>query len=101
MAGLAGDEAAIAATIRSVYEAFAGGRVDAIEEARGPLRWTLHEPLVTVHGDLAVARYLLDFEYLPPRRAAGRIRVTDVLRRDPDRWRIVHHHEGLLPAGPP
>jgi ketosteroid isomerase-like protein len=70
-------------------------------KARGPLRWSLDEPLVDVWGDTAVARYVLEFEYLPPRPFAGRVRITDVLRRQGDRWRIVHHHEGLVPTGPP
>lgn len=130
------DEAAIAALIRGIYEAFAEGRVGAIEEAladdctvwdvftpqlirgrderarfheadqrqmraRGPLSWSLGEPLTDVWGDTAVARYVLDFEYRPPRAFAGSVRITDVLRRQGGRWRIVHHHEGLVPSGPP
>lgn len=69
--------------------------------ARGPLRWSLGEPLIDVWGDTAVARYVLEFEYLPPRPTAGRVRITDVLRRRDGGWRIVHHHEGLVPTGPP
>jgi ketosteroid isomerase-like protein len=69
--------------------------------ARGPLSWTLGEPLIDVWGDTAVARYLLEFEYKPPRAFAGTVRITDLLRRIRGRWLIVHHHEGLLPAGPP
>ena len=126
----------IAALIRGIYQAFAEGRLAAIEEAlaqectvwdvftpelirgrgerarfhaadqaqmraRGPLRWQLGEPLVDVWGDVAVARYVLDFEYQPPRALAGSVRVTDVLRRLEGRWLIVHHHEGVVPSGPP
>ena len=40
-------------------------------QARGPLSWTLHEPLIDVWDDTAVARYLLDFRYGPPRAVAG------------------------------
>lgn len=69
--------------------------------ARGPLTWRLGQPVVDVWGDMAVARYLLEFEYQPPRAVAGTVRVTDVLRRIDGRWLIVHHHEGLVPAGPP
>jgi hypothetical protein len=29
------------------------------------------------------------------------VRITDVLRRLDGRWLIVHHHEGLVPSGPP
>jgi len=130
------DEVAIRGLIRGIYEAFAEGRVDRIEEAlvsdctvwdlftpglirgreerarfhatdqeqmraRGPLSWRLGELLVDVWGDVAVARYVLDFEYLPPRPIAGSVRITDVLRRLDGRWLIAHHHEGLVPAGPP
>lgn len=69
--------------------------------ARGPLTWRLGQPSVDVWGDMAVARYLLEFEYQPPRALAGTVRITDVLRRIDGRWLIVHHHEGLVPAGPP
>jgi len=69
--------------------------------ARGRLSWHLHEPMVDVWGDVAIARYVLDFEYGPPRAVAGSVRITDVLRRLDGRWLIVHHHEGLVPSGPP
>lgn len=69
--------------------------------ARGLLSWNLNQPEVEVWGDTAVARYLLDFEYRPPRPFAGRVRITDVLRRRDGRWQVVHHHEGLVPTGPP
>jgi len=68
--------------------------------ARGPLTWRLGQPLVDVFGDAAVARYLLEFEYQPPRALMGTVRITDVLRRIDGRWLIVHHHEGLVPTGP-
>ena len=56
--------------------------------------------MVDVFGDAAVARYLLEFEYQPPRALMGTVRITDVLRRIDGRWVIVHHHEGLVPTGP-
>jgi len=61
----------------------------------------LGQPFVDVWGDVAVARYLLEFEYQPPGALIGTVRITDVLRRIDGRWLIVHHHEGLVPAGPP
>lgn len=69
--------------------------------ARGALTWKLGEPLVDVWDDTAIARYVLDFAYAPPRPTGGTIRITDVLRRFDGRWRIVHHHEGLVPSGTP
>jgi uncharacterized protein (TIGR02246 family) len=71
------------------------------KNARGRLSFTVSEPLVDVWGDVAVARYELDFRYEPPNATAGRVRITDVLGQVDGRWRIVHHHEGLVPAGVP
>ncbi len=69
--------------------------------ARGPLHLEVGTALVDVQGDVAWARYVVDFRYDPPGQAGGRVRVTDVLVRRSGGWRIVHHHEGLTPAGPP
>jgi ketosteroid isomerase-like protein len=71
------------------------------KNARGRLSWSLEDPLVNVWGDTAVARYLLDFAYQPPNPAAGRVRITDVLRRTDRGWQVVHHHEGLVPDAVP
>jgi ketosteroid isomerase-like protein len=70
-------------------------------QARGPLTLSVDEPLVSAWGDVAVARYYLDFRYEPPNAVQGRVRITSVLRREGGTWRIVHHHEGLLPGGVP
>lgn len=69
--------------------------------ARGELSFSLTEPLVDVWDDTAVARYTLTFSYAPPNATAGVVRISDVLRRQAGRWRIVHHHEGLVPQGVP
>lgn len=69
--------------------------------ARGPLSMQIDEPVVDVWGDTGLARYTLSFRYLPPNAVEGRVRITSVLRRSGDRWLIVHHHEGLVPAGVP
>lgn len=70
-------------------------------QARGALSFSLTEPLVDVWDDTAVARYTLAFSYEPPNATAGAVRISDVLRRQAGRWRIVHHHEGLVPEGVP
>ncbi|MEV0397507.1 nuclear transport factor 2 family protein [Polymorphospora rubra] len=49
---------------------------------------------VDVWDDTAVARYVLVAE--PKDGPAQHSRVTDVLRRTADGWRIVHHHSELL-----
>ncbi|MEN9315123.1 MAG: hypothetical protein RIS35_1516 [Pseudomonadota bacterium] len=70
-------------------------------QARGPLTLSVDAPVVSVWGDVAVARYYLDFRYEPPNAVAGRVRITSVLRLLDGTWRIVHHHEGLVPEGVP
>jgi ketosteroid isomerase-like protein len=70
-------------------------------QARGPLSFAIDEPVTSVWGDTAVARYYLRFTYQPPNATAGVVRITSVLRRIDGRWLIVHHHEGLLPTGVP
>jgi ketosteroid isomerase-like protein len=66
--------------------------------ARGPLHLDVTQLAVEVRGDVAWAHYIVDFRYDPPNPLSGLVRVTDVLLRHPDGWRIVHHHEGLMPA---
>lgn len=71
-------------------------------QARGPLTLTVERMVTSIWGDLALARYYVRFVYLPPNAVEGLVRITSVLRRQPDgRWLIVHHHEGMVPAGVP
>jgi ketosteroid isomerase-like protein len=70
-------------------------------QARGPLTMSIDGLVTSVWGDFAIARYLVRFVYQPPNAAAGVVRITSVLRREGGRWQIVHHHEGLMPAGVP
>jgi ketosteroid isomerase-like protein len=70
-------------------------------QARGALNYQITEPLVDIWGDVALARYYLSFTYAPPNPTSGRVRISSVLRRDGDVWRVVHHHEGMVPAGVP
>jgi ketosteroid isomerase-like protein len=67
--------------------------------ARGPLRMERSDPLISVWGDIALARYVLSFEYAPPNAVSGDVRISTLFRRHSGAWRIVHHHEGLAPAG--
>ncbi|MCS7002541.1 MAG: nuclear transport factor 2 family protein [Dehalococcoidia bacterium] len=68
---------------------------------RGPLTIAVEPPRVTVWDTAAVACYYLTFTYQPPNAARGRIRATTVLRKIDGQWRRVHHHESLVPVGPP
>jgi hypothetical protein len=65
------------------------------------LSWDMETPVIDHWDDTALARYYFNFAYKPPNAASGRIRITDVLRRFDGKWKIVHHHEGLVPAGAP
>ena len=69
--------------------------------ARGSLSIAIDPLKLDVYDDVAVARYWLEFTYEPPNATSGRVRITDVLLRTPNGWRIVHHHEGMAPSGVP
>jgi len=69
--------------------------------ARGSLTLEVRDPIITIHGDIAIARYYLDFAYQPPNAVAGVIRITCIMQRQSSGWKIIHHHEGLVPAGVP
>ncbi|WP_055479942.1 nuclear transport factor 2 family protein [Sphaerimonospora mesophila] len=65
-------------------------RRDAAPDAGpGPDALRCLEPVIDVWGDTALARYWLVVEGA----GAARIRTTDVLRRSPEGWLVVHHHE--------
>ena len=85
---------------RAEREAF-HTRDRAQSEARGALSWNLVPLELSILNDIAIARYYLDFEYQPPGAAQGRVRITDVLRHGANGWQVIHHHEGLSPAGIP
>jgi ketosteroid isomerase-like protein len=70
-------------------------------QARGPLTMAIGPMVTSVWGDTGLARYVLTFAYQPPNPAEGTVRITSVLRREGGRWRIVHHHEGIVPTGVP
>lgn len=57
-----------------------------------------HSLEVDVWGDTAVARYVLKAVYQDGAVQDKSFRVTDVLRRDGDRWLIMHHHSESLTA---
>ena len=118
------DEAAVWASVQSIYDAFLAGDRDAIDATIAPdgTIWdAFHEPLlrgkaerdarppggpsptalratepaIDVYGDTAVVRHLLTAEL--PDGTRLRLRNTGVWRRDGGRWLCVHNHEDLLP----
>ena len=53
-------------------------------------------PLITVHGDIAIVRYEFTVEFdqgLP----AELIRNTAVWRKAGGKWKVIHNHEDVLP----
>ena len=70
-------------------------------QARGPLKLTVEPPVIDVWGDVGLARYYLNFDYAPPHPTSGRVRITTVVLRVDGEWKMVHHHEGIVPSGVP
>ena len=70
-------------------------------QARGPLQLSIEDPVIDSWNEVVIARYYLNFVYLPPNATQGRVRITDVFRKVGAHWLIVHHHEGIVPEGIP
>lgn len=70
--------------------------------ARGRYSWSAEQPDIDVWGgNVAVCRYRLTSRFDPPNATSGHFRITDVLWRVGDGWKIVHHHEAPVPRGSP
>ncbi|MFI7535324.1 DUF4440 domain-containing protein [Streptosporangium sp. NPDC049376] len=74
-------------------------QLDKVRDARpqdGPAETGLrvHDEVVDVWGDTALARYLLRVDFA--QGVPEIVRTTAVLRRSGDEWRIVHLHENTL-----
>ena len=57
----------------------------------------LEEPMIREWNQFAIATYCLEFEYQEPNSLKGKVRITDVLILENEQWKILHHHEGLVP----
>ncbi len=69
--------------------------------ARGPLTFDVTIQLITLHGDIAISRHHVNFNYEPPNAVSGQVRVTQVLQKFAGRWKIIHTQEGMVPTGVP
>ena len=67
------------------------------KNSRGALSIDIEKPLITVREDSAIALYYLNFKYEEPDAISGRVRITDIFSRDETGWKIIHHHEGMVP----
>ena len=64
---------------------------------RGQLTINIAQPIIRVTGPLAIALYYLDFSYQEPNSISGKVRITDVFILEDKEWKIIHHHEGIVP----
>ena len=69
--------------------------------ARGALSYTMDDFKIDIWDDTALARFYLRYVYEPPGATSGTGRITVVLRRFAEGWRLVHVHEGQVPEGIP
>ena len=67
------------------------------KKSRGDLSIELEEPKIREWNDFAIATYYLEFTYLEPNALKGKVRITDLFVLEKDQWKIMHHHEGLVP----
>lgn len=78
-------------------DALRDGRADRAAAAPAPPLWVRPEQLVVDRWDaVAVARFVLRAHVADGPDET--FRVTDVLRREGERWRIVHHHAERWPS---
>ena len=67
------------------------------KDSRGELSIVLDEPKIRSMKDFAVATYCLEFVYQEPNAMRGKVRITDIFIMEEERWKILHHHEGIVP----
>ena len=67
------------------------------KDSRGDLSIKLDEPIIRVIKDFAIATYCLEFDYKEPNALNGKVRVTDLFILEAEKWKILHHHEGIAP----
>mgnify|MGYP001158076140 FL=1 len=72
-------------------------RDQAQKDSRGDLSIKLDEPMIRVNKDFAIATYCLEFDYKEPNALNGKVRVTDLFILEDEKWKILHHHEGIVP----
>ena len=53
--------------------------------------------MIRVIKDFAIATYCLEFDYKEPNALNGKVRITDLFILEDEKWKILHHHEGIVP----
>ena len=72
-------------------------RDQAQKESRGHLSIDLEEPMIREWNQFAIVTYCLEFTYQEPNALKGKVRITDLFVLEKEQWKIMHHHEGLVP----
>ena len=67
------------------------------KDSRGALSINIEKPLISIRENSAIALYYLDFSSQEPNAISGRVRITYIFSRDGIEWKIIHHHEGMVP----
>ena len=73
-------------------------RDQAQKKSRGDLSIELEEPMIRSMNGFAVATYYLKFAYREPNAMNGKVRITDIFIMEQEQWKILHHHEGIVPS---
>lgn len=62
-----------------------------------PLKIDATDPVIDIHGDLAIARHYLKVSYENNASPTREIRNTGIWKRFPQGWQLIHNHEDELP----
>ena len=62
-----------------------------------PLRIDATDPVITIYGDIAVARHYLKVFYVNDSAPTREVRNTGVWKKFPQGWQLIHNHEDELP----
>jgi ketosteroid isomerase-like protein len=66
-----------------------------IFENTDQMKFRITDEMIEIHGDLA---WVVCIEHIRSGDLRGLVLATNVLRRGPDGWKIVHHHGSAAPA---
>lgn len=68
-------------------------------KARGPFSFELRPLRIDINGDWALVLCHMYAEWQDPNGLAMHMRLTDVMKKVGDAWKMYHHHESEEPKG--